>query len=160
MIRDSETSTMDPEDRRKHLDYIQAVITRMSAASSTVKGWLLPVATATYGYALTKDSQPISLLGIAAVLIFSLLDANYLRQERSYRVLYDCVARQSRPVPLFSLNPTHALDPSPPSVKRRQKLRRLVQRWVPGRSVWLSWAVAPFYGGLIVVGIAAFFGSA
>lgn len=34
---------LSPEDRRKHLDYIQAVVTRQSAASSSAKGWHLPV---------------------------------------------------------------------------------------------------------------------
>jgi hypothetical protein len=29
------------------------------------------------------------LLGLAAVALFMLLDANYLRQERAYRRLYD-----------------------------------------------------------------------
>lgn len=145
--------TPSDEDRRKHLDYIQAVITRMSAASSTAKGWLLPVVTATYGYALTKPFAPVALLGIAAAALFALLDANYLRQEKAYRHLYDTVARSTRPVPLFSLDPSEADDPPPPCATRSDRLRARLARWFPSREVWSSWAVAPFYGGLTVVGV-------
>lgn len=48
------------EDRRKHLDFIQAVVARMSAASSNSKAWLLPVVAATYGYALTKNAESVA----------------------------------------------------------------------------------------------------
>ncbi|MFY1625106.1 hypothetical protein ACN268_18150 [Micromonospora sp. WMMD735] len=140
------------DDRRKHLDYIQAVVTRMSSASSSAKGWLLPVVTAAYGYALTKKQSPIALLGIAAVLLFGFLDANYLRQEKAYRRLYDAVARGTREIPLFSLDPSHADDPIPPAATRWQTVRLLFGRWFPNRNVWLSWSVAPFYGSLIIVG--------
>ena len=83
---------VEGDDRRKHLDYIQAVVTPMSSASSSAKGWLLPVVTAAYGYALAKQQSPVALLGVAAVLLFGFLDANYLRQEKAYRRLYDAVA--------------------------------------------------------------------
>ncbi|MGH3349709.1 MAG: hypothetical protein ACRDPS_03505 [Nocardioides sp.] len=138
------------EDRRQHLGFIQAVITRMSAASSTAKGWLLPVVTATYGYALTKHNGSIALLGVVGVALFAMLDANYLRQEQAYRRLYDTVARKARPVPAFSLDPSEAFDPPamPP-----KKVREWGGRWIPAANVWLSWSIAPFYGGLLVVGL-------
>lgn len=141
------------EDRRKHLDFIQAVVTRMSAASSGAKGWLLPVVTATYGFALTQHSRAVTLLGLAAVALFMFLDANYLRQERAYRRLYDTVAKGSREVPLFSLDPSEADDPIPASAEWRQRLRTLVGRWFPAWSVWSSWSILPFYGALMLIGI-------
>ena len=55
----------DPEDRRKHLDFIQSVVTRMSAASSNAKAWLLPVVTAAYGYALTQRADSVALLAVS-----------------------------------------------------------------------------------------------
>jgi histidine triad (HIT) family protein len=144
------------EDRRKHLDYIQAVVTRMSAASTTTKSWLLPVVTATYGYALTKKADSVALLGIAAVLLFGFLDANYLRQEKAYRRLYDVVARGTRQVPPFSLDPSDADDPSGPTAGTLQRTRQLIRRWVPDRAVWQSWSIAPFYGALVIVGAVIF----
>lgn len=82
----------DPEDKRKHLDFIQSVITRMSAASSSAKAWLLPVVTAAYGYALTQNADSVALLGLGATLLFAYLDANYLPQEKRFRALYKTVA--------------------------------------------------------------------
>lgn len=151
MIDDSSTPTS--EDLRKHLDFIQAVVTRMSSASSAAKGWLLPVVTATYGYALTKHAESVALLGLLSVALFAFLDANYLRQEQGYRALYDAVAKRARSVPLFSLAIEDALDPTPDPTTVWGRARARVQKWFPGRRVWCSWSIAPFYGVLLVVGI-------
>lgn len=150
------------EDRRKHLEFIQAVVTRMSTASSNAKSWILPVVTAAYGYALTQRADSVALLGIMAVLVFAFLDANYLRQEKAYRKLYDDVARLnrsgqgSRTIPLFSMDPSDADDPIEASSSTGRKLGQLRRRWFPSWAVWLSWSVAPFYGSLLLVGIAIF----
>src|SRR3954447_8192400 len=99
---------IEPEDRRKHLDYIQATITRMSAASTTSKSWMMPIVTPTYGYALTKKAGAIALLGLAGVVLFAYLDANYLRQEKRFRRLYKAVAEGENRITVFSLNPDDA----------------------------------------------------
>jgi histidine triad (HIT) family protein len=125
----------------------------MSAASSTAKGWLLPVVTATYGYAITQNDGSIALLGIAALGLFAILDANYLRQEQAYRRLYDTVASKRRPVPSFTLDPSEADDPPQADAPPAKKVRVLVGRWLPAARVWLSWSIAPFYGGLLLVGL-------
>lgn len=49
---------LEPEARRetarlKHLDFIQALIARMSHSFVQAKSWLLPVATMTFDFALT-----------------------------------------------------------------------------------------------------------
>lgn len=129
-----------PEDRRQHLTFVQSVITRMSQASSSAKTWLLPIVTAAYGYALTKYSWPVAALGIGAVLVFGLLDANYLKQERAFRGLYDRVAGGGR-IPRFSMNPTLAA----PGGKRSNY-------WPEWKDI-KSWAVAPVYGPLLLVGL-------
>ena len=92
------------EDLHKHLDFIQAVVTRMSAASTSTKSWLLPVVTATYGYGMTQNAWSVIALGLGAVLLFMFLDAHYLDREKAYRDLYDAVARK-KGIPLFSLDP-------------------------------------------------------
>lgn len=130
-----------PEDRRQHLSFIQAVITRMSQASSSSKTWLLPIVTLTFGYAFTKHSTVAAILGVAAVLIFGLLDANYLKQERAFRKLYDSVAAGSA-LPSFSMNPTLAAPSGSTS-----------NYWPDGDDL-RSWAIAPVYGPLLVAGIA------
>ena len=145
----------DGDDRRKHLDFIQAVVTRMSAASSSAKGWLLPVVTATYGYALVKHSAPVALLGVGASLLFAYLDANYLRQEKRFRSLYKAVAEGKSQIATFSLQP----DDLPPEVPTKAKgdwparAPRFVNRLLPGPNVWLSWSILPFYLPVVLVGV-------
>jgi hypothetical protein len=145
----------DPEDKRKHLDLIQAVVTRMSAASSNAKSWLLPVVTAAYGFALTNSSGSVASLGIVSVLLFSYIDANYLREERAYRKLYDVVALGEKQVPPFTLNTGHANEtlPNTDAVAKKEKAGVIVKRWMPGCHIWVSWSIVPFYGTLLLLGI-------
>lgn len=144
----------DPDDRRQYLGFIQSVIMRMSAASTQAKSWLLPVVTATYGYALTQTADSVAALGIGGVLIFALMDANYLNQERSFRSLYDSVV-QGDAIPPFSMDPSLAAPAGPdaPALRSKQFLRS-IRQWFPPWKVWTSWAIAPFYGSLLAVGIA------
>ncbi|RIX36232.1 hypothetical protein D3M95_02875 [Corynebacterium falsenii] len=153
--------------RLKHLDYIQSIVARMAHSSTQAKSWLLPVVTATFGYALTQRSGTVALLGIAAILLFGYMDASYLRQERAYRRLYNAVAAGKK-IPELSLDP-HDIDrkipdadgdPSPrdksdeePSFWR--KLRTAFRGWFFfDPRVWFSWSIFPFYGGFLAVGIA------
>lgn len=144
---------LSPEDRRKHLDYIQAVVTRQSAASSSAKGWLLPVTTAAFGFALTQHLWPLALLGVIAVILFAYLDANYLRSEKAFRKLYNTVARAERMVPRFTLDPTDADEPPPNGTPEKTKWQKFKQAYVPERSVWRSWSIAPFYIAMLVLGV-------
>ena len=137
----STSSDVSPEDRRQHLSFIQAVVTRMSQASSSAKTWLLPIVTLTYGYAVTKQQWWVAVLGLVAVVIFGVLDANYLKQERAFRKLYDKVA-VGGDIPAFSMNPTFA---GPAGTR--------VNYWPDWEDI-RSWAVAPVYGPLLLAGIA------
>lgn len=111
-------NTTAAEDRRKHLEFIQAVVARMSSASVSAKSWLLPVVTATYGYGMTKNAWSVIALGMGAVLLFMFLDAHYLDQEKKFRALYDAVARDIAVVPVFSMDPRPVL-PVKPRVRTR-----------------------------------------
>lgn len=143
------------EDRRKHLDFIQAIVTRMSAASSQAKAWLLPVVTVSYGYALTQTADSLALIGVMATMLFAYLDANYLRQEKRFRSLYNVVANRTASITAFSLQPDD-LPPETPSAEKGDwpdGMWKWVNRLVPGPRVWASWSICLFYGPLIVVGI-------
>lgn len=164
---------LDPEDKRKHLDFIQSVVTRMSAASVSAKSWLLPVVTAAYGYGMTQHAWSVVALGLGAGLLFMFLDAHYLDREKAYRALYDAVARE-KGVPLFSLDPRdadrctqaegNARDITADEVEEEagggianpvatSPRFPVLAAWTPDASVWKSWAIAPFYGSLILVGL-------
>ena len=159
------------EDLHKHLDFIQAVVTRMSAASTSTKSWLLPVVTATYGYGMTQNAWSVIALGLGSVLLFMFLDMHYLDREKAYRALYDAVAR-NKGIPLFSLDPREVArceqtpegerDITPDEAEDaavgqqvgvgKTKKESFPSDWIPDPSVWKSWSITPFYGSLLVVG--------
>ncbi|MEV8132864.1 hypothetical protein AB0O54_17165 [Pseudarthrobacter oxydans] len=146
---------ISPDDRRKHLDFIQATITRMSAASTTTKSWMMPVVSATFGYALVQKVTSVAVLGIAAVLLFAYLDANYLRQEKRFRRLYKAVAEGSDEIAVFSLNPddVRPLRDDKSNEEWAKWMPRWINRLMPGPAVWGSWSIGPFYVALITAGI-------
>jgi hypothetical protein len=151
----TEGDEISPDDRRKHLDFIQATITRMSSAATTTKSWMLPVVSATYGYALVQKATSVAVLGIAAVILFAYLDANYLRQEKRFRRLYKAVAEGKDRIAVFSLNPDDAAPPEngKSTEERARWMPRWINRLVPGPVVWTSWSVGPFYVALVVAGV-------
>lgn len=133
-------TNMSSEDRRQHLSFAQDVITRMAQSSSNAKSWLLPVVTAAYGYAFTKESVAVAFLGIIATLVFGLLDFSYLKNERRYRNLYDRIAAGDPTIPPFSLSIQSNKDPLD---------RRSTEAW----SVLKAWTIWPFYGVLLLTGL-------
>lgn len=144
---------VSPEDRRKHLDYIQAVVTRQSAASASAKGWLLPVVTAVFGFALTQHVWMLALLGMVLIAVFAYVDASYLRSEKAYRTLYNAVSRSERMVPRFTLDPTDAHEPPCGDTPVASKWKALRDKYLPPRDVWTSWSIAPFYSAMLLLGL-------
>jgi hypothetical protein len=73
----------------KHLDLIQAAISRMAGNSFQMKAWNVALASAAVGFAATKDSHPrAAFLAVIPSFVFWLLDAYYLRLEKAFRELY------------------------------------------------------------------------
>jgi hypothetical protein len=141
-MADSEQSRGTPmeapltEDQRKHLDFLQAVISRLATSSAAAKGWGITVATAAFGFSATKAVPFVAGLGIVVVFLFGLLDSYYLREERLFRSLYD-EARRGR-VEVYSMN------------------KNAYSSRCTRRQVFFSWSVfGGFYGPLAAVGVAA-----
>lgn len=131
---------------RHHIDLIQATIVRMSAASSAAKGWVLPVVTATYGYALTQHADSVAALGMAAALLFWVLDARYLREERAYRRLFAAAVKE--PTGRYDMNAArYYLRPEAGTPDCRHPNCRL---WRTA----LSWSTGGFYLPVLGVGLA------
>jgi len=76
----------------KHLEFIQAVITRMNANSFQIKAWTVTIVAAFLAiYSSTKNNYFL-LVPVVPVITFWLLDSYYLSQERKFRGLYNDVA--------------------------------------------------------------------
>ncbi|WP_404351758.1 hypothetical protein LG324_03345 [Phycicoccus jejuensis] len=129
-------SDQDREDRRKHLDIIQAVVARQAASSAATKGWAITLAAAIFGVALVRENALLIVLGVVAVVALSIADGMYLHNERCFRDLYDAVARNE--VESFSMDL---------AVIRNLRLRN---------KSYFSWSVTSIYAPLIVAGILLF----
>lgn len=137
-----QTSVQFSDARRQHLDFIQTAIGRMSSASAVAKGWALTIATAAYGYAGTKSSVVVALLGMFAVLLFGAVDAHYLREERKYRLLFD--AARGGAVEVYEMNATRYCG----------TLTRAQTKSIGWSKVVWSWSVRDYYGIILLVGLA------
>src|SRR5262249_2894255 len=83
-------------ERMKHIELIEAVVNRMAANSALIKGWSVTLAAALIGLAAGKDAKTqYVLLALISPILFAVLDAYYLRQERLFRRLYDQVRKSS-----------------------------------------------------------------
>ena len=78
-------------DRVKHLEMIQAIVTRMAGNSFLIKGWTVTVAAALVALAAKESEARFALVSLLPVLSFWGLDAYFLRYERLFRCLYDHV---------------------------------------------------------------------
>ncbi len=126
----------DPDDRRKHLEFIQAVIARLAGASAAAKGASLTVATAAFGFSAINKNWYLALLGLLVIISFTTVDAYYLYKERLYREHYQNVIDGN--VPSFSMK-----CPSQPVT---------IARLAP---VYRSWSILGFYTALAVSGLVA-----
>jgi hypothetical protein len=120
------------EDRRKHLEFVQSVIARLSQSSANAKGWSLTLAGAAAGFSITQERASLAVISIVVLLAFSTIDCNYLQGERRFRDLYDAVRRGE--VDTFDMNARTVASS---------------HTWV---RTYFSWSIAGFYGVLMVLG--------
>ncbi|PEA06145.1 hypothetical protein [Bacillus cereus] len=85
---------MANENKHKHLEMIQGVITRMGSNSFIIKGWSVTSIGAMYAYWLAKSDYLILVLILGVVLLFWFHDAYYLYLERGFRNLYEEVQKK------------------------------------------------------------------
>lgn len=126
--------------RIAHLTMLQSVILRMGSNSFALKAL-----SATFGSAavaiMASSDKPSPYYAFAAtvpILIFWLMDAQYLRYERAYRSLYEHV-RKGEEIDDYSLEAKPFLADTTPVLK-----------------LAISWSVSWFYSAIIIsLGIVA-----
>lgn len=92
------------ENKHKHLEMIQGVINRMANNSFLLKGWTVTLVAGIFALA-SKDANKIYfLITYVPIVVFWVLDAYYLYQERLYRKLYDKVCKTAEGDIDFSMN--------------------------------------------------------
>lgn len=96
---------MGNENKHKHLEIIQGVITRMGSNSFIIKGWSVTAIGAMYAYWLAQRDYLILVLILGVVLVFWFHDAYYLFLERGFRNLYDVVREKDDDQIDFGMKP-------------------------------------------------------
>jgi len=80
------------ENKHKHMDYIQSAITRMASNSFYIKGWNIAVIAAIVALSIKESDWRIYVCALFLTIMFWLLDAYYLKQEKLFRELYKKVS--------------------------------------------------------------------
>jgi hypothetical protein len=78
-------------DKIKHLEFIQAIISRLNHDSFLLKGWTVTLVSAFLGLIVNNQEYAVILIIIIPIIIFWHLDAYYLLMERRFRNLYNDV---------------------------------------------------------------------
>jgi len=94
------------ENKRKHLELIQNVISRMATNSFMLKGWAVTLVAGIFVLAGKDTDKLYFLVAYIPVIVFWGLDTYYLLQERLYRSLYDKVRQIDENNIDFSLKAT------------------------------------------------------
>lgn len=131
------------DDTRKHLEFIQSTVSRMSTASSVAKGWCLTVVTATVGFSVIERSRTGAALAFLATAMFGVLDVRYLREERKFRHLFDHARRGE--IECYDMNAAAFADRQSPQHCENCGWASLARSW----SVW------GFYFPLLVLAVLA-----
>lgn len=92
------------EAKIKHLEFIQALISRMGQNSFLVKGWCITLVSALYALAAKDSARDYVLVTYIAIPSFWILDGFFIAAERRYRELYKRVARKSESEVDFDLD--------------------------------------------------------
>ena len=81
---------------QSHLEMLQGVIQRMAESSRSCKLWSITVLSAVLFFAARTGVPWYTLLAIASLFLFVLLDVYYLSLERRFRSSYTCMLEKLR----------------------------------------------------------------
>jgi hypothetical protein len=131
------------ELRIKHLEMLQALITRMAGYGAAFKSYCITVTTAVVGFAFTLHRPAVAALALLPVVAFGVADAQYLRVERRFRDVFNLVRKESwDTMPSFEIN----LQSAP------------TQSFVAAASSWsIVWFYLPLAVGVLVAVLGAWF---
>lgn len=79
------------DEKIKHLEFIQSIISRMANNSFIIKGWSITVLTAIFLLANIETNINFVFVALIPTIFFFFLDAYFLQLERKYRKLYNLV---------------------------------------------------------------------
>lgn len=94
------------ESKIKHLEFIQSVLNRFNGNCFLIKGWCVTLVAALFALAAKDANERYLLITYIATIVFWVLDAYFLSQERQYRRLYEEVTQRQPAQIDFNMNAT------------------------------------------------------
>ena len=91
------------DEKIKHLEFVQNVITRMNVNSFQLKGWMITIVSALLALYVNSENVLYVFVAVVPVIVFWFLDAYYLKQEALYRKLYQDIVNDNG-VERFDMN--------------------------------------------------------
>lgn len=92
------------DNKQKHLEFIQSAINRMASNLFLLKGWTITLIAALFALAVKDSKNVYFLIAYLPALMFWILDAYFLSQERRFRALYDEVRQREESQVDFSMD--------------------------------------------------------
>ena len=92
------------DNKRKHLEFIQAAISRMAGHLFLLKGWTITLIAALFALSAKDANKAYVLIAYFPAVVFWVLDGYFLSQERRFRALYDHVRTLDESKIDFSMN--------------------------------------------------------
>ncbi|MFG2969884.1 hypothetical protein ACGFZS_42090 [Streptomyces sp. NPDC048288] len=100
-----EPQATSESERIKHLEFIQATISRLGNNCFVIRGWAVTATGVLLAVAIQGKEWRVAAMVLLIGLGFLILDSSYLRRERMYRQLYnDAIQRDVQIVPIFSMD--------------------------------------------------------
>jgi len=121
------------EQKQKHLEFIQAVISRLAHNSFLLKGWAVTLAAALFAVSESNSNPALFLFAYIPVIVFWGLDGYYLWQEKLFRELHNHVRALGETEIDFSMNTS--------------VVKNKVSPWT---HVIISRTLTPYYGVLLL----------
>jgi hypothetical protein len=125
------------DQKLKHLEFIQNVITRMNTNSFLIKGWTITLVSALFALAANDSNIKFVLITYVVIPVFWIVDGFFIAVERRYRYLYADAAKKAEQEIDFNMD-TSAYN---------KKEGNRDGRWTSGI---FSKTLIPFYGISIV----------
>lgn len=136
-------STEEPSHlaaKLKHLEFIQAVISRMAKNSFLFKGWAITIAAGLAAFASVESRTALLVLVLASTVMFWGLDGYYLWLERCFIEMHNEVAAKGAAEIDFAMAPD-----------KTNAFHRWLITCVCRPHLWL------FYGVMVIIDLAGIF---
>jgi len=96
------------DNKIKHLEFIQAVITRKNSNSFFIKGWSISIIAALFVLGADDFDEKYLMIALFTTIMFWILDGFFLSQERKFRALYNNIRTIKEEKIDFSMNTNQA----------------------------------------------------